>query len=46
MSELQHQAIRQHCRALRMPTIGGQFAQLADAANNQDDIDALFASLK
>ena len=27
-----HEAIRQHCRALRMPTIGGQFARLAEEA--------------
>ena len=26
------QAIRQHCKTLRMPTIGGQFARLAEAA--------------
>jgi len=32
MAELQDQAIRQHCKALRMPTIGTQFARLADAA--------------
>ncbi len=32
MSDLQGQAIRQHCKTLRMPTIGGQFARLADAA--------------
>src|SRR3954465_7367131 len=32
MSDLQDQAIRQHCKTLRMPTIGGQFARLADAA--------------
>ncbi len=32
MSDLQGQAIRQHCRALRMPAIGGQFARLAEAA--------------
>jgi len=32
MGELQDQAIRQHCKALRMPTIGAQFARLADAA--------------
>ena len=32
MADLQDQAIRQHCKALRMPTIGGQFARLADAA--------------
>ena len=32
MADLQDQAIRQHCNALRMPTIGGQFARLADAA--------------
>src|SRR3978361_675582 len=32
MGELQDQAVRQHCKTLRMPTIGGQFARLADAA--------------
>ena len=32
MSDLQDQAIRQHCKTLRMPTIGGQFARLAEAA--------------
>jgi DNA replication protein DnaC len=32
MADLQDQIIRQHCKALRMPTIGGQFARLADAA--------------
>jgi DNA replication protein DnaC len=32
MSDLQDQAIRQHCKALRMPTIGGQFHRLAEAA--------------
>ena len=32
MGDLQDQAIRQHCKALRMPTIGGQFARLAEAA--------------
>ncbi len=32
MSDLQDQAIRQHCKALRMPTVAGQFAQLAEAA--------------
>ena len=32
MGDLQDQAIRQHCKALRMPTIGGQFARLAGAA--------------
>lgn len=35
MGEFQDQAIRQHCKALRMPTIGGQFARLADAANRE-----------
>jgi DNA replication protein DnaC len=35
MSELQDQAIRQHCKALRMPTIGVQFARLADAATRE-----------
>ena len=33
MADLQDQAIRQHCKALRMPTIGGQFGRLAEAAN-------------
>src|SRR3954453_24228637 len=32
MGELQNQAIRQYCKTLRMPTIGGQFARLAEAA--------------
>src|SRR3954462_3250724 len=32
MAALQDQAIRQHCKTLRMPTIGTQFARLADAA--------------
>ncbi len=32
MSDLQEQAIRQHCRVLRMPTVGGQFVRLAEAA--------------
>ncbi len=32
MSELQDQAIRQYCKVLRMPTIGSQFARLAEAA--------------
>ena len=32
MGDLQDQAIRQHCKALRMPTIGGQFVRLAGAA--------------
>ena len=35
MSELQGQIIRQHCKALRMPTIGGQFARLAEAATRE-----------
>ena len=35
MSELQDQAIRQHCKTLRMPTIGGQFARLAEAATRE-----------
>jgi hypothetical protein len=35
MSELQEQSIRQHCKTLRMPTIGGQFAQLAEAATRE-----------
>ena len=30
--ELQGQAVRQHCKALRMPAIGAQFARLAEAA--------------
>ncbi|HYH45812.1 MAG TPA: IS21-like element helper ATPase IstB [Thermoanaerobaculia bacterium] len=32
MSALQDQAIRQHCKALRLPTIGGQFDRLAETA--------------
>ena len=32
MSDQQDQAIRQHCKALRIPTIGGQFARLFDEA--------------
>ena len=35
MAELQEQAIRQHCKALRMPTMGTQFARLADAATRE-----------
>jgi hypothetical protein len=32
MSELQQQVIRQSCKSLRMPTIGSQFAHLAEVA--------------
>jgi hypothetical protein len=32
MSEMQEQAIRQQCKALRMSTMGGQFTRLAQAA--------------
>ena len=35
MQDLQDQAIRQHCKTLRMPTIGGQFARLAEAATRE-----------
>jgi DNA replication protein DnaC len=35
MSELQDQAVRQHCKTLRMPTIGGEFARLGDAASRE-----------
>jgi DNA replication protein DnaC len=35
MGELQDQAVRQHCKTLRMPTIGGQFARLAEAATRE-----------
>ena len=35
MGDLQEQAIRQHCKTLRMPTIGSQFARLADAATRE-----------
>ena len=35
MSDLHEQSIRQHCKTLRMPTIGGQFARLADAATRE-----------
>jgi hypothetical protein len=31
----QYRAIRQHCKALRMPTIGTQFSRLADAATRK-----------
>ena len=36
MSEMQEQAIRQHCKALRVSTIGGQFARLAEAAIREE----------
>ena len=36
MRELQEQAIRQHCKTLRMPTIGSQFARLAEAAVREE----------
>jgi len=32
MGELQEQVIRQHCKTLRMPMVGAQFARLAEAA--------------
>ena len=32
MSDVQEQAVREQCKALRMPAIGGQFARLAEAA--------------
>ena len=32
MQDLQDQAIRQHCKALCMPRIGGQFGRLAEPA--------------
>src|SRR3978361_36125 len=35
MVDLQDQVIRQHCKALRMPTLGGQFARLAEAATRE-----------
>src|SRR5664280_2002119 len=35
MSELQDQIIRQHCKTLRMPTIGSQFGRLAEAATRE-----------
>ena len=35
MAEFQDQAIRQHCKMLRMPTIGTQFARLAEAASRE-----------
>lgn len=43
MSEMQDQAIRQHCKALRMPTIGGQFRRLAETAvrEKQSHVDYL-----
>jgi DNA replication protein DnaC len=36
MGELQDQAIRQHCKTLHMPTVGAQFARLADAATREE----------
>jgi DNA replication protein DnaC len=36
MRELQEQAIRQHCKTLRMPTIASQFARLAEAAVREE----------
>ncbi len=49
MSELQYQVIRQHCRTLRMPTIGAQFARLAETATREQHshiayLDALLAA--
>jgi DNA replication protein DnaC len=35
MAELQDQAIHQHCRALRLPTIGAQFARMSEAATRE-----------
>jgi DNA replication protein DnaC len=35
MHDLQDHAIRQHCKELRMPTIGGQFARLAETATRE-----------
>jgi DNA replication protein DnaC len=35
MAELADQIIRQHCKSLRMPTIGTQFARLAEAASRE-----------
>src|SRR5947209_10539963 len=35
MAALQDQAIQQHCKTLRMPTIGTQFSRLADAATRE-----------
>jgi DNA replication protein DnaC len=35
MQDLQDQAIRQHCKALRVPTIGSQFTRLAEAATRE-----------
>jgi DNA replication protein DnaC len=35
MAELHDRAIRQHCKALRIPTIGTQVARLADAATRE-----------
>jgi len=35
MSDLQDQTVRQHCKALRVPTIGAQFARLAEAASRE-----------
>jgi DNA replication protein DnaC len=35
MTDLQDQAIRQHCRTLRLPTIAAQFARLGEAATRE-----------
>ncbi|MCG7357639.1 IS21-like element helper ATPase IstB [Roseomonas mucosa] len=32
MSAVEEQAVQQHCKALRMPAVGSQFARLAEAA--------------
>lgn len=47
MNTVQEQAVRQHCKALRLPTIGGQFARLAGAAirEGQDHVGYLEALL-
>src|SRR5436305_3303882 len=45
MAALQEQTIRQHGKALRMPTIGTQFARLADAREGQTHIGYLEALL-
>ncbi len=34
-NDLQDQAIRQHCKTLRIPTIGGRFARLAEEATRE-----------
>jgi hypothetical protein len=44
MGELHDQAVRQQCKALLMPTIGGQFARLAEPASREGQSHAIDAA--